>query len=622
MFSKSKGGSTAGGGGGGDLLDTNILYISSLADLPAPIGNNIMIPADSALIVDGLTVDLGINNLVMLGNTTIQGMVQSVSAFTSSHASGTIVNSGAFSLSITKMDLSNTNGTPIVYSMDNEFAIFLASDMRLFEDVNIGMFQFINYTRVQSFGTVTFSELAVNGIFLCGAANWFQLVARNSIVVVEGASVGQFVFGPSVNFSTDPGGIGILLENPDSVLRGTFDGVTLNRGLGGDNLLACNPVSTSSFAQGIFVEGLGFDGTNLISCINDFGIDLINLHDGVGVSVLTTISTPSGNIQSVVWARGNLISIDSDPSPPSLSGPGIYIHAGFTTTINDSFLSPDINPVGITYDGTNIISLDSVTGIHVHDELTNTVTENFASPAAGLSIDIAFDGVNIIVLGSDDTTYIMRGISEIVQYKFSIGATDTRGIVITDVGAVIVHGSGGTAVIFDHPITFDHSSVTWDIMNSSLETILSSDRGGSQYSGGNVPVSLTQDVWVDIADSGTLIFYGIFSAMEKCRLNNEQNGEIIWTGIRNRGRVLSAQVVVTRAGGAGDVTYEVVVVINGIIQMDGRGIGLLPTSNTFVTINTVPITKDLIIGDKIKVQIRNTFNGTAPEVSINKLSIN
>ena len=77
--------------------------------------------------------------------------------------------------------------------------------------------------------------------------------------------------------------------------------------------------------------------------------------------------------------------------------------------------------------------------------------------------------------------------------------------------------------------------------NNTGGIVESSDRGGSQFSddtGVGIAITVVQDVWTDISDSSVDIHYGTFSANEKVRLNDEANGELIWTGVRDRGRVL------------------------------------------------------------------------------------
>ena len=131
--------------------------------------------------------------------------------------------------------------------------------------------------------------------------------------------------------------------------------------------------------------------------------------------------------------------------------------------------------------------------------------------------------------------------------------------------------SAGTMYAYTHSLTFDHSSPTWEWLNN-LSLIDSSDRGGVQFEGAGTAITVVQNAWTEIADGGTAIMYGGFTKLEKCRLNDEEVGELIWTGARERGRTLCAQAVITRtSGGSTNVFYEIALSINGIVQTDGKG---------------------------------------------------
>ena len=115
-----------------------------------------------------------------------------------------------------------------------------------------------------------------------------------------------------------------------------------------------------------------------------------------------------------------------------------------------------------------------------------------------------------------------------------------------------------------------------------------------------------ENIWQDVSDGGIDLEYTSFSQMEKCRIDDITNGELIWTGVRERGRILLAQVTINRStGGSTDKTYQVGIAINGIMQSDSLAIGVLITQGVIVTIPTLPISRDLKEGDTIKIRLRD-----------------
>jgi len=70
----------------------------------------------------------------------------------------------------------------------------------------------------------------------------------------------------------------------------------------------------------------------------------------------------------------NVISADSDVDKH-------YRHTGFSSTITDSYASPDSYARGITWDGTNVISADSSADKHYkHTGFSSTITDSYTAP--------------------------------------------------------------------------------------------------------------------------------------------------------------------------------------------------------------------------------------------------
>ena len=105
-------------------------------------------------------------------------------------------------------------------------------------------------------------------------------------------------------------------------------------------------------------------------------------------------------------------------------------------------------------------------------------------------------------------------------------------------------------------------------------------------------------------------------------IRDETTGEIIWTGARDKGRIISGVVTLTRGGATTDIFYEIAVCINGIPQKDSITALVLPNTTQISTIQTIPITRDLVATDVIKLQLKNTTNTQDPDVFASKISIN
>jgi hypothetical protein len=61
-----------------------------------------------------------------------------------------------------------------------------------------------------------------------------------------------------------------------------------------------------------------------------------------------------------------------------------------------SFVAPSTGPTGLTFDGTNLISCDTVSDrIYIHDGITSSILSSFPSPS-GTILGLAFTGTNLI----------------------------------------------------------------------------------------------------------------------------------------------------------------------------------------------------------------------------------
>ena len=96
---------------------------------------------------------------------------------------------------------------------------------------------------------------------------------------------------------------------------------------------------------------------------------------------------------------------------PMIMNGGAAAYLMPNSTILSSFSSPAGQPRGLTFDGTNLISCDSISdSIYIHDGITSTILSSFPSPSL-YPFGLAFDGTNLIScdIGSDSIYIHRRG---------------------------------------------------------------------------------------------------------------------------------------------------------------------------------------------------------------------
>ena len=418
----------------------------------------------------------------------------------------------------------------------------------------------------------------------------------------------------------------IKVENPDDVSFGNLSNISKIELFGGSNdLLICDPVSAETFntpnadPQGITQDG---DGNIIIS---DSTANPGKLTRMVGISATTDteIDSPGNDPGALAWFRGDLYSLDTGTNT-------IYQHDGFSTTILSSFAGPSGDTTGIAFVGENLITIDSTTHlITIHDGFSTTELKNFASPSNTARLSVANDGVNLLVGNGAGVIFVQEGFSFNEQYNFQSAALTLRDIwVIFDaandsVGFAVCDANSDEFHIYNHPVTFDHSSRTWELEDISGVTS-SADRGGSEFSGSPITIPLTTfGQWEDIAATG--VFYNAFEQNEKVRLDDETTGKVMFLGVREEACAIAGLTTFTRAGNAADRFYQIAIELEGEIIKDTIAEFVLPDASTFATTTTIPIARKLIDGASAKVKIRQIQEAAetiqSPQVKFAKLSI-
>jgi hypothetical protein len=98
-----------------------------------------------------------------------------------------------------------------------------------------------------------------------------------------------------------------------------------------------------------------------------------------------------------------------------------------------------------------------------------------------------------------------------------------------------------------------------------------------------------------------------------------------WTGVRDRARTLSAQATFRRIGQTNPPrTYQIAVCIDDIPVLDSAATVVLEDSligSVFHTVSTLPISRDLVAGQVIKIQVRNVTDSLSIEINSSRISI-
>ena len=630
----------------------SVVEVFSIDSLPTPAGNVITL-ADNTVYEFLNNVDVGTNQLKTGDNTAFLAVDSGVVTLSGTTTLPLIITNGTDAFSASHVTLSQLGSGELIELTTDATAVtgltscnLVGGDIRCISGLVLTLSRsvFIGARIIQDatggIGTLNFDTCplqdlgptqglikfetgsSTNLVVFLNSTLFMNTATSIGLLVEQGATIGKMDL-KETNFNpVVAGSVCICVENPNSV---SFGGIFNGSKVGAGNILECTPISSSNFASpDADPRDIGFDGTNLLSCDPSAGSGSVYLHTGISSSITTTLNNAIFvNVRGIAWARGNLLSITDD------GGAGtIRIHDGFSTTVDDSFATPSANPVGIAYDGTNIISLDSTTGtIYVHDGLSDTILISFASPAGTDSSGISYNGINILISDSaNNLIYVFDFNSQSVKYSFSGPGTLASGITVTDVGAIVSDSTAtATIYVYDHSVIFDQSSATWQ-MDNTASLSPSSDRGGSTFETADplvgVSVAVVQNEWTDIEDGGTDIFHGSFEAMEKCHLDDETNGEVHWTGTRESARSITGVATFSRAGGGVDVSFELGIAINGIIHRDSVTRAVLSTSSEFITMNTIPITRGITTDETIKVQIRNLTSTDAPQIVAAKVAIN
>jgi len=158
----------------------------------------------------------------------------------------------------------------------------------------------------------------------------------------------------------------------------------------------------------------------------------ITRYKGMSDVVKDSIATVASDGVGVAWRGGNLYSLDEVTAK-------VYKHSGFSTTITDSFSMPGSEPKDIAFDnGGNMISCDKTTDkIYLHSGFSSTILDSFS---ASNRVGVTWDGSNIVSCtsgGQRSVMYKHSGFSPTISASFFFGLAiagnaETHGIAWAD----------------------------------------------------------------------------------------------------------------------------------------------------------------------------------------------
>lgn len=642
------------------LVAENTVEVFELSDLPAPVDCVIRLEDNTLYSFKAEVLDVGCNQIMQGTNTWMDGQKDGLTEIRGTTTVPLFVTNGTSGFKADSLTLnqqgsgelirlnSTTNGSSFklvdceviggdIRLMDG--LVFIADELLLDERLQViqdssGGVPTIIFENISVIFGLPFGSGGLEGIikFEAGSSTTsFRYIQSDvaifndatAIFVESGASISSFVIQRAAMTVFGTGGTLLKVGNPNDITEGLIEDSSVTLLGANDRFLVCDPTSSETLAATSTTAPVGMtqngDGDLIVS---DPGTNMIVRYVGISNTFAESIPSPSTNVGALAWFAGDLYSVDTGTNL-------IYKHAGFTTSTT-SIASPASNVSGIVFVGSDLVSSDSVTNlIYVHDG-SSTTTSSFASPAT-TTMGLGFDGVNLLIGDtSDNTIYVMRNITATTQYSFVSASATQEDIWVTfdssdnEVGFSVVDSSSDEIHLYDHPVTFDHSSASWEIMGIP-GIVSSSDRGGVQFTDATrrgVDTDIAAQ-WYDISDDGVDIFYGVFSESEKMVVNNEESGEILWLATRDRARTITGQVTFSRGGPNADVEYEISISINDVVQKDSITFGIIPTSTAVLTMGTLPISRDLVKDDTIKIQIRRNNAGASsnPEIGFSKVAI-
>lgn len=203
-------------------------------------------------------------------------------------------------------------------------------------------------------------------------------------------------------------------------------------------------------------------------------------HAGFSSTISDSFSSPSTYPTGVAWDGSNVISCDDDSAK-------IYLHTGFSSTISNSFSSWDSQPYGVTWDGDNAIeSTIAADRIFRYAGFSSTISNSFSSPSNNPQ-GVSWDGTNILCVEYfANKVYLHNGFSTTISNSFAltwpVGVSwDGENALVRSLSLGFTRHLGFSSTITDSFTSGDSQDVEWDerLVTNKFAIFLFKDRLGA-----------------------------------------------------------------------------------------------------------------------------------------------
>ena len=184
--------------------------------------------------------------------------------------------------------------------------------------------------------------------------------------------------------------------------------------------------------------------------------------EGFSSTIIDSYTPPDINPTGIDWDESNVLSVDSIADKH-------YKHSGFSGTITSSYTSPGTTPWGIGWDGTNVLSTDYAVDDHFkHNGFSNTITSSYNSPGTNPR-SIVWDGTN--VLSTDSSSYKHykhNGFSNTITSSYDAPDHYTAGIGWDGANVVSVgvhhykHSGFSSTILSSYDIPYADRGIAWE----------------------------------------------------------------------------------------------------------------------------------------------------------------
>ena len=232
----------------------------------------------------------------------------------------------------------------------------------------------------------------------------------------------HFMAGYAVDAAESPLAYDLMSSDADAASFYLHNGIT-------------NSISTSFSSPGNSPRGITIDGSgNLLSIDNS--TESVYIHVGITNVISTSFSTPhpgDGDPHGLTMDVGDVNLVTGEATHTN----SIYIHVGITNVISTSFSGPGAYPQNVIKDlsldeSGNLLHADLASNsIYLHVGITNVISTSW-SVTPGDPVGLTYNGINVIGgTSTNDSVYIYSGITSSIITSFSAPSTALQGLTLT-----------------------------------------------------------------------------------------------------------------------------------------------------------------------------------------------